>query len=202
MCQLTHGSEHPNGHSLAFVGRAARSRRCACSAMARGIGAAPAPARQSSVTTDVVYGHKDGLALTFDVHGPAQPNGAGLIWIVSGGWQSSVEMGRLIAVNGSLAARRGRRPTPRCVRASSDARRSNARSARPAAASSCCIRDRCFSATGAGPVAHTLQSSPPGMTRACCRRVQARSSRSQRPGSGLDSPPTGLRRWSSHAIRD
>jgi len=38
-----------------------------------------------------------------------------------------------------LAARRGRRPTPRGVRASSDARRSNARSA---AASSCCIRGR------------------------------------------------------------
>ena len=48
-------------------------------------------------TTDVVYGHKDGLALTFDVHRPAQPNGAGVIAIVSGGWQSSVEMGRLIA---------------------------------------------------------------------------------------------------------
>jgi acetyl esterase/lipase len=49
------------------------------------------------LTTDVVYGHKDGLALTFDVHLPAQPNGAGVISIVSGGWQSSVEMGRLIA---------------------------------------------------------------------------------------------------------
>jgi acetyl esterase/lipase len=49
------------------------------------------------VTTDVVYGHKDGLALTFDVHRPAQPNGAGIISIVSGGWQSSVEIGRLIA---------------------------------------------------------------------------------------------------------
>jgi len=70
---------------------------CACSATARGIGAVPAPARQPSVTTDVVYGHKDGLALTFDVHRPAQPNGAGVISIVSGGWQSSVEMGRLIA---------------------------------------------------------------------------------------------------------
>ena len=44
-----------------------RTRRC------------PAPARQPSVTTDVVYGHKDGLALTFDVHRPAHPNGAGLI---------------------------------------------------------------------------------------------------------------------------
>jgi len=63
------------------------------------IGTAAAPAPQPSVTTDVVYGHKDGLALTFDVHRPAQPNGAGLIWIVSGGWQSSVEMGRLMAQN-------------------------------------------------------------------------------------------------------
>ena len=75
---------------------------CACSAMARGIAAVPAPARQPSVTTDVAYGHKDGLALTFDVHRPAQPNGAGVIAIVSGGWQSSVEMSRLI-VDGYLA---------------------------------------------------------------------------------------------------
>ena len=74
----------------------------ACSATARGIGAVPAPARQPSVTTDVVYGHKDGLALTFDVHRPAQPNGAGVIAIVSGGWQSSVEMSRLI-VDGYLS---------------------------------------------------------------------------------------------------
>ena len=49
-----------------------------------------------------VYGHKDGLALTFDVHRPAQPNGAGVIAIVSGGWQSSVEMSRLI-VDGYLS---------------------------------------------------------------------------------------------------
>jgi len=53
---------------------------CACSATARGIATVPAPARQSSVTTDVVYGHKeDGLALMLDVHRPAHPNGAGLI---------------------------------------------------------------------------------------------------------------------------
>ena len=75
---------------------------CACSTTARGIGTLPAPARQPSVTTDVVYGHKDGLALTFDVHRPAQPNGAGVIAIVSGGWQSSVEMSRLI-VDGYLS---------------------------------------------------------------------------------------------------
>ncbi|MDQ3996624.1 MAG: alpha/beta hydrolase [Gemmatimonadota bacterium] len=70
---------------------------CVCSTSAPVIGAAQAPARQPSVTTDVVYGHKDGLALTLDVHRPAQPNGAGVISIVSGGYQSSVEMGRLMA---------------------------------------------------------------------------------------------------------
>jgi acetyl esterase/lipase len=62
----------------------------------------PEPTPRPSVTTDVVYGHKDGLALTFDVHRPAQPNGAGVIAIVSGGWQSSVEMSRLI-VDGYLS---------------------------------------------------------------------------------------------------
>ena len=60
------------------------------------------PAPQPSVTTDAVYGHKDGLALTFDVHRPAQPNGAAVIAIVSGGWQSSVEMSRSI-VDGYLS---------------------------------------------------------------------------------------------------
>jgi acetyl esterase/lipase len=56
-----------------------------------------APASQPPVTTEVVYGHKDGLALTLDVHRPARPNGAGLISIVSGGWQSSAEMARIFA---------------------------------------------------------------------------------------------------------
>jgi acetyl esterase/lipase len=70
---------------------------CACSASEPDVAAAPEPARQPPVTTDVVYGHKDGLALTFDVHRPANPNGAGVISIVSGGWQSSVELSRHIA---------------------------------------------------------------------------------------------------------
>jgi acetyl esterase/lipase len=72
------------------------ARRGVYEVVPRGIGAVPAPVRQPSVTRDVVYGHKDGLALTFDVHRPAQPNGAGVIAIVSGGWQSSVEMSRAI----------------------------------------------------------------------------------------------------------
>lgn len=40
------------------------------------------------ITADVVYGHKDGLALTFDVLKPAEPNGAGVLAIQSGGWYS------------------------------------------------------------------------------------------------------------------
>ena len=46
---------------------------------------------QSRVETipDVVYGHKDGLALTFDVLKPkANANGAAVIIMVSGGWVS------------------------------------------------------------------------------------------------------------------
>ncbi|WP_414662581.1 sulfatase-like hydrolase/transferase [Horticoccus sp. 23ND18S-11] len=40
-------------------------------------------------TTDVIYAKHDGVALTMDVLQPAQPNGAGIIRVVSGGWRSS-----------------------------------------------------------------------------------------------------------------
>ena len=41
------------------------------------------------VTPDVVYGHKAGMALTYDVIQPADSaNGAGIIHVVSGGWNS------------------------------------------------------------------------------------------------------------------
>jgi acetyl esterase/lipase len=40
------------------------------------------------LTPDVVYGHKDGMALTFDVFRPASPNGAAILYMVSGGWVS------------------------------------------------------------------------------------------------------------------
>jgi hypothetical protein len=52
---------------------------CACSATARGIGTVPAPARQPSVTRDVVYGHKDGLALTLEVSHVTPFDGQNLI---------------------------------------------------------------------------------------------------------------------------
>ena len=41
-----------------------------------------------AITPDVVYGHKDGMALTFDVFKPTRPNGAAVLNIVSGGWIS------------------------------------------------------------------------------------------------------------------
>jgi acetyl esterase/lipase len=41
------------------------------------------------IQPDVVYGHKDGLALTFDVIKPAAANGAGILWLQSGGWYST-----------------------------------------------------------------------------------------------------------------
>jgi len=42
------------------------------------------------ITPDVVYGHKDGLALTFDVFTPTQnAKGVGILFMFSGGWYSS-----------------------------------------------------------------------------------------------------------------
>jgi acetyl esterase/lipase len=42
------------------------------------------------VTPDVVYGHKDGMALTFDVFQPKEKaNGVGVLFMVSGGWVST-----------------------------------------------------------------------------------------------------------------
>ena len=46
----------------------------------------------ATVTTDVVYGHKAGLTLTFDVYRPAKPNGAAVISVLSGGWRSGWDM--------------------------------------------------------------------------------------------------------------
>jgi acetyl esterase/lipase len=40
------------------------------------------------IQPDVAYGHKDGMALTFDVLTPAKPNGAGVMMLQSGGWYS------------------------------------------------------------------------------------------------------------------
>lgn len=44
---------------------------------------------QVTITPDVVYGHKDGLAMTFDVFTPKEnAKGVGILFMVSGGWYS------------------------------------------------------------------------------------------------------------------
>ena len=52
---------------------------------------APAFAQQSNaIVPDVIYGHKAGMALTFDVFKPdSAANGAGVLIMVSGGWVST-----------------------------------------------------------------------------------------------------------------
>jgi acetyl esterase/lipase len=41
------------------------------------------------ITPDVVYGHKAGMALTFDVIRPNEQNGAAVLFMMSGGWFSN-----------------------------------------------------------------------------------------------------------------
>ena len=41
-----------------------------------------------AIQGDVVYGHKAGMALTYDVITPAEANGAAVLFMVSGGWYS------------------------------------------------------------------------------------------------------------------
>ena len=46
------------------------------------------PTSQHAVTQDVVYGHKAGMALFYDVFRPGEANGAAIAFMVSGGWLS------------------------------------------------------------------------------------------------------------------
>ena len=48
-----------------------------------------AKAQEPAHIKDVVYRHKEGVALTMDVFKPANPNGIGVLWMVSGGWFSN-----------------------------------------------------------------------------------------------------------------
>ena len=45
-------------------------------------------AEPAKIHADLVYGHKDGMALTLDIIQPPEPNGAAVLWIQSGGWYS------------------------------------------------------------------------------------------------------------------
>ncbi|MBN1664623.1 MAG: alpha/beta hydrolase [Deltaproteobacteria bacterium] len=47
-----------------------------------------APPEKVSITADVVYGHKEGMALFYDVFRPVNADGAAVLYMVSGGWFS------------------------------------------------------------------------------------------------------------------
>lgn len=48
----------------------------------------PAELKTASYVRDVIYGHRDGMALTYDVFKPLKPNGALVVNMVSAGWRS------------------------------------------------------------------------------------------------------------------
>ena len=48
----------------------------------------PAFAADPEIRADIVYGHKDGLAMTMDMMRPANANGGAVLFMVSGGWVS------------------------------------------------------------------------------------------------------------------
>ena len=49
-------------------------------------------------TQEVIYGHKFGTALTMDVFRPKPANGAGVIFLVSGGWLSSRDTPNMVTI--------------------------------------------------------------------------------------------------------
>lgn len=62
---------------------------CVVGSMLVCLAAASRAEEKVEITSDVVYGHKDGLAMTFDVLKPkANANRAGILFMVSGGWFS------------------------------------------------------------------------------------------------------------------
>jgi acetyl esterase/lipase len=64
--------------------------RSTCAVLALVWTLTPVAAADVEIIPDVVYGHKDGMALTFDVLKPkSNANGAAVIYMVSGGWVSS-----------------------------------------------------------------------------------------------------------------
>lgn len=66
----------------------------ACLVIVASLGVASVRADETKYkrTEDVIYGRKLGVALTMDVFQPENPNGAAVIFCVSGGWHSQREM--------------------------------------------------------------------------------------------------------------
>ena len=59
------------------------------------------------IDADVVYGHKDGMALTYDVLRPAKQNGAAVLWIQSGGWYSGWQEPKTFVGQGKMYLDKG-----------------------------------------------------------------------------------------------
>lgn len=61
---------------------------CVCAAVILSVTAGSLRSDEPAIIPDVVYGHKDGMALTFDVVKPEKPNGSAALFLQSGGWYS------------------------------------------------------------------------------------------------------------------
>ena len=117
-----------------YPGPMARRIRTAVAALVlSGVIAAPAAAVEVEVLPDLVYGHKDGLAMTLDVLKPKSgANGAAILYMVSGGWVSrwappaeSVERFQFLLAKGftMVVVRHGSSPRYHVPDAVSDVRR-------------------------------------------------------------------------------
>lgn len=94
---------------------------------------AGAAAQDAAQPQEVIYGHKDGLAMTFDVFQPdVEPNGAAVVFIVSGGWfskwappaQTRFVLGPFLAAGyKGFAVRHGSSPRYSIAEAVADVRR-------------------------------------------------------------------------------
>jgi hypothetical protein len=73
------------------LGGVLRTTPCAafCSLLSLALTGAFACAQDVTRVSDVIYAKHDGVALTMDVFTPAKPNGAAIIKIISGGWNSN-----------------------------------------------------------------------------------------------------------------
>jgi acetyl esterase/lipase len=89
LCRKTSSAINPRTAAMNLT-RRVRFLLSAIAAVIVLAGPGRALAQETTRTRDVVYGHKFGMALTLDVMKPAKPNGAGVIYMVSGGFNSDM----------------------------------------------------------------------------------------------------------------
>ena len=85
----------------------------AAALLASAMFAGPAVAGELEILPDLVYGHKDGLAMTLDVLKPkAGANGAAILYMVSGGWVSRWSRAATCSSGPTTTCRCARWPVP------------------------------------------------------------------------------------------